>query len=583
MGAVMPGPPPGFVIDAQPAKTAAGAPPAGFMTDESKDAVRDRERKWADVPAEAASNLGGSALKFGENLVQPVIHPIDTVTNLKNLALGLAEYAGGVKDGSHKKYADAVGQMIADRYGSMDNLKRTLATDPVGVLADFSGVATGGGALLRGAGAAARVAGATRTGERLGAAGRAFSDIGSEADPLRVARNVGTAAKETVAPSSRRAAVNELTGAGNLMTPGQRVGGVVKYVEDKAAALPLIKDLITHGRNMSIDSMNKIIGQRTLQPISEKIKDGVEAGHELVKDVHGKIDAAYDRLLPNLTFTAGARLQATVRRLMNELPPPSRGDFQSILTTYLQQQRYPMPGPKFKVLESKLGDLANNLVKTGDAYQKETGKALSKLVTAARGALVRQNPRYGPQLQKINTAWAMYKRMEDAAGRRVGSSGVFTTSDLLQASRNAAYRGPWARGDAIFQRFAEAAHKVLPRHEPESGTPGGSAVAGAIGAGLAAAGGTAAAKAATAAQLLGAAKAGLATAPLALAYTRPGMHAVDKLARHRRDVAGIRAPLVQAGRIPDEEQVNKRQPLRFTVPPSRPGEVLAPPQDGLSP
>lgn len=551
---------------------------AGMFDDLVEQGARDRGRKWSDVPVEAVRNIPGSALKFGENLIQPVIHPIDTVTNLKNLALGLAEYAGGVKDGSHKKYADAVGQMIKDRYGSMDSLKRTLATDPVGALADFSTAVTGGGAVVRGAAALDRAAGATRAANVAGAAGRAMTDIGSAAEPVRAARNVGTVVKQAVAPTARRAAVNELDAAGNLMTPGQRLGGPAKYLEDKAAALPFLKDLVTHGRNMSIESMNKIIGQRALLPIGEKIKPGVEAGHDLVRDVHGKIDAAYDRLLPNLTFNIGPRLVARVRQLDSQLPPPSRDQFRSIITQYIQNNRFPMPGPKFKVLESQLGQLADGLVKRGDAYQQQAGRALSQLLSTARAALVSQNPSYGPQLQKINTAWAMYKRMEDAAGRRMGSTGVFTTGDLLAASKGAAQKGPWARGDAMFQRFAEAAHKILPRQEPESGSPGGLAVGSIIGGALGAAGGTAAAKAATTAHLLGAAKAGLATAPLALAYTKPGMHAGNRLARHPGALAAARNAAVQAGRAPDEQEANRRRGLRFTVPghgqpfdPLRPG------------
>src|SRR6266478_1356420 len=133
---------------------------------------------WSEVPGQAVSNLGHSGAEFAGNLATAAMHPIQTVQNLGSIGLGVMEKIGrhiGLPAGQgYEKYADAVGQMMVDRYGSEENIRRTLATDPVGVAADVSTLFTGAGGL---AGKLPGIAG--RIGEGVGAVGRV-------ADPLNV-------------------------------------------------------------------------------------------------------------------------------------------------------------------------------------------------------------------------------------------------------------------------------------------------------------------------------------------------------------------------------------------------------------
>jgi|TARA_R110002110_G_scaffold415334_1_gene649253 hypothetical protein len=103
---------------------------------------------WADVPGLAASNFGSSAAKFGGDIAHMVTSPIETGESIYNLALGAAQklIPDSWTDGpmGKEKYADAMGEFFSKRYGGEDEIKRTLATDPVGVLADFSAFLTGG-------------------------------------------------------------------------------------------------------------------------------------------------------------------------------------------------------------------------------------------------------------------------------------------------------------------------------------------------------------------------------------------------------------------------------------------------------
>lgn len=134
---------------------------------------------------EMVSNVPSSAKQFAENVAQPFIHPIDTIEGLTNLGAGLvdkgkkaltrelhnsiidttnflsdmgapyekinpqkADEAVAKLNLPNEKYADSVGQMYKDRYGSLDSIKQTAMNDPVGMLADTSMAITGTGGLL---------------------------------------------------------------------------------------------------------------------------------------------------------------------------------------------------------------------------------------------------------------------------------------------------------------------------------------------------------------------------------------------------------------------------------------------------
>jgi hypothetical protein len=104
--------------------------------------------EWADVPGQTVSNIGPSAARFAGDIKHMVTSPVETGESLWNLAAGAAQklIPDSWTDGpmGKEKYADAMGQFFAERYGGEDEIKTTLATDPVGVLADFSAFLTGG-------------------------------------------------------------------------------------------------------------------------------------------------------------------------------------------------------------------------------------------------------------------------------------------------------------------------------------------------------------------------------------------------------------------------------------------------------
>lgn len=149
----------------------------GFLSDNPPPPPKQEEKvpEWSQIPLQAAVNAPESAVQYAKDFMHPFFHPIDTAESLGGLALGLAQKAGIKIDGEYEKYPDAVGQLIMDRYGSVDNFKKTMAKDPVGTLGDISTVLSPGSLVARAPGIVGKI-------------GKTLSTVSKVTDPLNVPR-----------------------------------------------------------------------------------------------------------------------------------------------------------------------------------------------------------------------------------------------------------------------------------------------------------------------------------------------------------------------------------------------------------
>lgn len=285
-----------------------------------------------------------------------------------------------------------------------------------------------------------------------------------------------------------------LSDAGVTMTPGQMAGGIVRHAEEIAKKFPILGSFIRGGEKRSVESFNKATINQALEPIGAKLPKGVDAGHDAVEFGQKALSDKYDTLLPKLNFQRDFKYQADIanlRSMAKEMPPGFADQFENILQNRVDK-RMPtntMDGKTMKQVESELNTLATPYKSSSDAGQRQLGYALDEVRNTLRDAVARQNPKYAKELSDVNSAYAMFTRVENAASRRAGSHGVFTPSDLLQAvksgDKSVRKRG-FGRGDALLQDWAEAAHTVLPSKVPDSGTAeragyfGGAAGLGAV-------------------------------------------------------------------------------------------------------
>jgi hypothetical protein len=174
---------------------APGGPLAGGAID--YDALARQHGATSSAPPEPpslsgfAGNVLGSGARMVENTVDALIHPIDTITSLASIPVGVYQKAGGPVpagfDDHHLKMVDAMIDHLKQRYGSLDAAKKTLYEDPVGVMADLSTALGGGGGVLSKAGKLSEVG-------ALGRAGEVVSTLSRVTNPVSIVTRPAAAA-----------------------------------------------------------------------------------------------------------------------------------------------------------------------------------------------------------------------------------------------------------------------------------------------------------------------------------------------------------------------------------------------------
>lgn len=259
------------VLDAIAARSAGGA----------ETAAAQPSLSFFEMVDQAITNTPASAAQFGEDLVQPFVDPIGTANSIASLGKGIFQLAlpGEQED---EKTARAVGAYFVDRYGSLEDAKRTFANDPVGFLADASMVITGGAGLaVQGARAGGRTAKVAQTAQK----------IGEAIDPVNIATGgVKTAAKGVglavpavvgVTTGTSGQSLGEAYRAGREGGPRQEAfvdnmrGAVdpAEVVDDAREAFQRMKKTTRAEFRQSKDALQLQQTQIDFFPVAEQIKD----------------------------------------------------------------------------------------------------------------------------------------------------------------------------------------------------------------------------------------------------------------------------------------------------------------------
>jgi len=218
------------------------------------------ERSLIGAVVEGATNIPSSAAEFATGLYTAVTNPIQTASSMMDLA------AGGLKTGAEKvlpknvynfindmdrdpKSADRAmraarqfGGQMADRYGTYDAIKNTLATDPVGFAADMSTLLSAGSSVAGRVGKVGtantlnKMAQATNPVNVLKPAGRVVAKAAQRA-PLKIANALAPKSAAYMEAAEGRAP--ELIA--QLRAPGEIVPGSRPTAAQQASPLNLTK------------------------------------------------------------------------------------------------------------------------------------------------------------------------------------------------------------------------------------------------------------------------------------------------------------------------------------------------------
>lgn len=259
----------GIPVDEEPPKT--GGRFGGVPVDEESDDFSF---------SEMVSNIPESAAEFGKNIIQPILNPIDTATTIGKLVTGGAQklnqgmegYQPSVKgipvqtgnQADYTPYADAMGKFMSERYGGMDNIKRTVESDPVGSVADLATALTLGGV------------GASRLPGMAGQVGRNVGKVGQSIEPVNMlkvpARTAGKGLASLV-PRSTPRSMYESSAKFSTTFPEQRRAAMAETAL-KHGLMPTQK---------GVDKLGRLMGDLDAR-ITSLISDATERGVTIPKD-----------------------------------------------------------------------------------------------------------------------------------------------------------------------------------------------------------------------------------------------------------------------------------------------------------
>lgn len=141
---------------------------AGEQQVDARSGVPGPRRSYglAEVPGAFVTNIPSSAKRFAQEAYTALTHPVQTAKGVLDIGAGaiqsvlpqqvvnwVNQFEANPEAGRQVvEAARAAGGVIADRWGSYENAKRTLAEDPVGAMADLSTILTGAAGVTKLAG-----------------------------------------------------------------------------------------------------------------------------------------------------------------------------------------------------------------------------------------------------------------------------------------------------------------------------------------------------------------------------------------------------------------------------------------------
>ena len=401
-------------------------------------------RGWADVPGDAFDNLWPSAKRAAEDVAFLFTNPGDAASGLGNIALGAAQkLIPGEQDS--EQYADAVGQFFADRYGSTDALKDTMATDPVGFLADASTVLTGGGGLAaRAPMAAGKITGAAANAAAKAGRGAPLPAVRDATEPVMRALGIGA---EKVGEAA--------TKAGGMLDPFALAGkgaAAATRGAGKGAAHILGMASGTGGKAVQQAAQSGIEGGKGQRAFLDAMRGDapmehvVETAREAVGNMHGDRSRAYTEGMADVAKDATVLDFGKVDDALKEIAevksfkgvPISKsteGVRQQIAET-VEQWRALDPAEYhtvegFDALKQSLGDVLDST-----QYGSPEWRVANDAYRSVKNTITEQAPEYAKVMKDYEEATALLKEIEGELSLGKGKNASTALRKLQAIVRN---------------------------------------------------------------------------------------------------------------------------------------------------
>lgn len=320
------------------------------------------ERGGRAVVGQFGVNAWNSAGRFVGDVAKAVASPLQTAKAVGNLAVGAVEKAIPGEQGA-EKHVDALVNLYIEKYGGIENLKKSMYQDPVGFLADISTVVGG-----------------------VGLAGKGVQ-IGANAARLGRTANVAGQISRTAGAVSR--ATDPITLAGKAVIPLARAA----KIGDRFSPANMYKSALKPSTTLPVDKVNKMVetGLEARIPVTE---GGLEKLWDLVDDLQTKVKATIAGSTKTISPGAVAQRADDVKpAFVNQVNPvddlaaidASKNEFLAQHTKKVQTGIDAHGKPITSKVSIPIPAVRAQAIKQG-TYRQLTGKAYGEMKTATKEA-----------------------------------------------------------------------------------------------------------------------------------------------------------------------------------------------------
>jgi hypothetical protein len=181
-----------------------GTPSSGLGADlygSQKPPEAPKYMSYGDMLGQAVSNIPSSAGNMVTGLYHAVTNPVQTVSGMLDVGSGalqkvlpkpVVDFVNQFETNPEAAQraanaATAVGGAMKERYGSVEGIKNTIATDPVGAMGDLSTLLGGMGGMGRMTASGLRAGGATQLAQGMQKAGDIYAKASDLTNPITLA------------------------------------------------------------------------------------------------------------------------------------------------------------------------------------------------------------------------------------------------------------------------------------------------------------------------------------------------------------------------------------------------------------
>lgn len=443
-----------------PAQTPAQQAPAGpwsnYQQGQQQQPPEQPSTPWSQVVGEGIANFPSSALETGKALIQPFVHPIDTLTDAVNLGLGIGQHIRGVEGGptEQMQMASAVKKFYVDRYGSVEGFKQALAKDPAGILADFSGFLSGGEGVLM------RIPGMARVAEL--------------ARVMNPATHVSEGISKIVTPTRSSEATQQaariLDREGVQVTAGQRTGSKpLRYAESEIGGARAAERMERQGEQFTRATLRRI-GVDADRATPDVLEGGYNRIGQQFEGLSARNDLTPDQqMIDDLVNVRDAYNESLGEHARAPKVANAIDDIINTVTRHGPNGTPDLTGNSYQAYTSWLARQARN-ANTPELQQAMYG-IREALDNAMERTIAQRNPDDLGAWRQARTDYRNYLVVEKAAtgAGEKAAQGTISPAQLRQATISTHGRRDYALGRSDFSELARAGEATM-KPLPESGT-----------------------------------------------------------------------------------------------------------------